>query len=294
MPAFIYRPRAFTLIELLVVIAIIVLLMALLLPAVQKVRESMNKMMCANNLRQIVLAAHHYHLDYGALPPVLTDGGKNFGYTSAFTLILLYVEQDAIAKSYRADLPPTSSPNDELANRPLKILLCPTMEPPSIPSHPAYASYGFCVGKQFAWGHVTPGSPPHDGTMIPVNQGKVRLTDITDGISNTFIAGEMHYNVKDYFFTSGPHAGAPRLGNTNWVYGYPSYSFGTAGVPYNKKTHTGPISQSGIAAFRSEHAAGANFAFGDGSVRSLAYTVENQIYQALSTRRGGEIVTLQE
>jgi prepilin-type N-terminal cleavage/methylation domain-containing protein/prepilin-type processing-associated H-X9-DG protein len=282
---------AFTLIELLVVIAIIALLLALLLPAVQKARESMNKMICASNLRQVVLAGHHYHLDYGHLPPVLTDGGKSFGYTSAFTLILPYVEQDAIAKTYRADLPPTVPPNNALADKPLKLLLCPTMELPSVPSHPAVGSYGFCVGTQYAWAHVTPGYPSHDGAMIPVNQGRVRLTDITDGTSTTFIAGEMHYNVKDYLYTSGPNAGSPRLGNTNWVYGYPSYSFGTAGVPYNKKTHAGPIAQSGIAAFRSEHVAGANFAYGDGSVRSLVYNVDNTIYQALATRRGGEAIS---
>lgn len=289
MPRYTRSRFAFTLIELLVVIAIIAILMALLLPAVQKARESMNKLLCASNLRQVGLALHHYHLDYNHLPPVLTDGGKNFGYTSAFTLILPYVEQDAVAKSYRADLPPTSPPNDVLASKPMKLLLCPTMEPPAVPSHPAYASYGFCVGKQYAWGHVTPGYPAHNGAMIPVNQGRIRLTNITDGTSNTFLAGEMHYNVKDYLFTSGPTAGQQRLGNTNWVYGYPTYSFGTAGVPYNKKTHTGPLAQSGIAAFRSEHVAGANFVYGDGSVRSLAYNVSDTIYQALATRRGGEV-----
>lgn len=285
---------AFTLIELLVVIAIISILMALLLPAVQKARESMNKLLCASNLRQITLAAHHYHLDYSTLPPVLTDGGKAFGYTSGFTMILPYFEQDAIARLYQPNLPPTSPPNDSIANKPLKLLLCPTMEPPTLPSHPAYGSYGFCIGNLYAWAHVTPGYPNHNGAMIPVNQGRVKLTDIGDGTSNTFFAGEMHYNVKDYVFTSGPNAGAPRLGNTNWVYGYPSYSFGTTAVPYNKKTHTGPIASSGIAAFRSEHVSGANFAYADGSVRSLSYQITQEPYQALSTRNGGELVDWSE
>lgn len=279
---------AFTLIELLVVIAIIALMMALLLPAVQKVRESMNKMQCASNLRQVNIALHHYHLDQGKLPPVLTDGGKSFGYTSGFTLILPYIEQDAIARQYRPELPPTVPPNSTIADKPIKVLLCPTMEEPALPPYPSFASYGFCVGSLDSWSHVTPGAPAHNGAMIPITQGRVRLTDIRDGTSNTLIAGEMHYNVKDYLYTSGPKAGNPRLGNTNWVYGYPSYSFGSTSVTYNKKTHTGPITESGIQAFRSEHSAGANFAFGDGSVRSLSYTIPQDIYRGLSTRSGGE------
>jgi prepilin-type processing-associated H-X9-DG protein len=276
---------------LLVVIAIIGLLLALLLPAVQKVREAANKMICASNLRQVVIAAHHYHNDHNRLPPVLSANGfKGFGYTSAFTMILPYIEQDNIAKDYRPELSPMVPPNDAIANRPLKLFLCPTMELPDLPPNPTYSSYGFCAGSQYAWAHVVPSYPPHDGVMIPGDQGRVTLTNIYDGTSNTMIAGEMHYSVKDYLYTSGPYAGARRLGNTCWVFGYPSYSFGTTFVTYNKKTHAGPATQTGIQGFRSEHAAGANFAFSDGSVRSLPYTIPYSVYQALSTRNGGEIV----
>jgi prepilin-type N-terminal cleavage/methylation domain-containing protein/prepilin-type processing-associated H-X9-DG protein len=286
------RLRAgFTLIELLVVIAIIGLLMALLLPAVQKVREAANKMICASNLRQVGLALHHYHLDYNRFPPVLSANGfKGFGFTSAFTMILPYVEEDNIAKNYRPELAPTVPPNDAIANRPLKFFLCPTMELPNHPPNPTYSSYGFCVGSQYAWNHVIPGSAPHDGALIPADQGKTSLTSIYDGTASTLVAGEMHYDVKDYLYTAGPFAGTQRLGNTCWVFGYPSYSFGTTYVPYNKKTITGPATETGIQAFRSEHVAGANFVFADGSVRSLAYTLEHKVYQALSTRNGGEAV----
>lgn len=99
------RRNAFTLIELLVVIAIIALLMALLLPAIQKVREAANKMLCASNLRQIAIAAHHYHSDYDRLPPGIlgTSGTPLIGavqaqYAGCLVFLLPYVEGDNIFK----------------------------------------------------------------------------------------------------------------------------------------------------------------------------------------------------
>lgn len=97
------RRKGFTLIELLVVIAIIALLMALLLPAIQKVREAANKMLCASNLRQIAIAAHNYHGDYNRLPPgylgpIPNEGTSASQSIGALTILLPYVEADNIAK----------------------------------------------------------------------------------------------------------------------------------------------------------------------------------------------------
>jgi len=119
--------RAFTLIELLVVIAIIALLMALLLPAIQKVREAANKMLCASNLRQITIAAHNYHGDYFRLPPgyygpIPNETGVNATGTNAqmwglLTVLLPYLEADNVFKLL-AD--PTSVSNTTAAQFDLK------------------------------------------------------------------------------------------------------------------------------------------------------------------------------
>jgi prepilin-type N-terminal cleavage/methylation domain-containing protein len=141
------RRSGFTLIELLVVIAIIVLLMALLLPAIQKVREAANKMLCASNLRQIMIAAHNYHNDYLKLPPglyaqafvgaVLTNSGRGNQpqYTGMLYPLLPYLEQDNLFRQFDIrNLALTGgdlnwwalTPNFNLAGARMKMLQCPS------------------------------------------------------------------------------------------------------------------------------------------------------------------------
>src|SRR5438309_2306019 len=92
------RRRGFTLTELLVVIAVIAMLMGLMLPAVQRAREAASRLSCANNLKQIGLAMHHYHLTYDTLPSALTRDGDDGG---TWTVILLpFLEQDNLFRQW--------------------------------------------------------------------------------------------------------------------------------------------------------------------------------------------------
>src|SRR2546429_204009 len=97
---------AFTLVELLVVIGIISILMAMLLPAIQKVREAANRLRCGSNLRQLGIALHHYHLDNGRFPPALISQDEDLsnGEATGFTQLLPYLEEDNVYKLYRFDL----------------------------------------------------------------------------------------------------------------------------------------------------------------------------------------------
>ena len=126
--------KAFTLIELLVVIAIIALLMALLLPAIQKVREAANKMICASNMRQLTIAMHNYHNDYGYFPAanydkVVVPGNPSGTKHSWRTFALPYIEGDNAAKVYNPNenwYAGTPSKNLSVASMQVKVYQCPT------------------------------------------------------------------------------------------------------------------------------------------------------------------------
>jgi prepilin-type N-terminal cleavage/methylation domain-containing protein/prepilin-type processing-associated H-X9-DG protein len=232
--------RAFTLVELLVVIAIIVLLMALLLPAIQKVREAANKMMCGSNLKQLAIACHHYQSDYSVLPPsrIARDA-----YATWPVLILPYIEEDSIYKLWNIHLG-YESQSEQARESTTKLFFCPSRRsPPQIAPYndinPPYrgvlgpgtcGDYACCAGDgsnrnirlargAMINGHVLDSYVPKQGgengidqpnanppglPLIPIKNftSYTGLDRIPDGTSNTFMLGEKH--VRPIDFTKAP------------------------------------------------------------------------------------------
>lgn len=291
------KRQAFTLIELLVVIAIIAIMMGLLLPAVQKVREAANRARCQNNLKQIGLALHNFHTDRGSFPPGYQDQavwpdpdqGPGWGWAA---FLLDYLEQGAIRSQINYSLnvgDPLNAPPRVL---PLKVFLCPsdrqlgtfTVTDGGANSWVlAPGSYVACNGNDGVDDMTT---PPHTGVFVRGPTG-FRIEDITDGTSNTFLVGERCTTMSLATWTGAvTNALVPSVRSPGSFSGASALVLG----------HCGPhLPNDNIVtdadAMSSAHIQGVLFLFGDGSVRPVNNSINMATYDALATRAGDEVVT---
>jgi prepilin-type N-terminal cleavage/methylation domain-containing protein/prepilin-type processing-associated H-X9-DG protein len=291
-----FHRRGFTLVELLVVIAIIGILVALLLPAVQAAREAARRTSCFNNMKQVGLSLHNYHDVHRSLPPgwlahdpatrrPMPEGETGWGWAG---LIFPFVEQNSAAETLvQYGLPVMDPVNNAARLHYVPLLRCPSdvngggkefsLETATgTPVRLAIANYvGMfgteeledCEGRPVGFTCLSDGAFQH--------QQGVRFADVIDGLSNTFLVGER----------------SSRIEHSTWVGVIPEGEeafariLGIADHPPN----SGGIHLDDL---MSQHPAGTNFLYADGSVRLVIETIDLNIYRAVATRAGSESATV--
>jgi prepilin-type N-terminal cleavage/methylation domain-containing protein len=316
------RRIAFTLIELLVVIAIIAILIGLLLPAVQKVREAAARAKCSNNLKQMGIAHHSYHDTNGTLMPMIGPYGCCWGTWAV--LILPHVEQENAYKRYqnwggndtiKVDFPArvTVGPKypryghslnrSAATGRRYSVLSCPSDQDNTPISNMTNLNYVVCGGTGGTYGSrpagapngfkVAPGMFNGAGSVATRKARKIKLTDVTDGLTNTVMMGEvLQGQGKDLrgfawwgdasaFSTFAP----PNTKIPDQIY--------TAGYCKNQPQRGLPCTTPGAVFYsRSHHTGGVNVGLGDGSVRFVRNSINPTTWLRMGSPNDGFVITI--
>ena len=304
------RRGGFTLIELLVVIAIIAILIGLLLPAVQKVRESANKTQCTNNLKQLGIAVHAYIGDFSNFPQ---NAGPGYNYNptspnswSWLARTLPYIEQQNVYNSANIAGGVSINAGGAAVQTYIKTFICPSASGPlttprtdeaNIGSNFNYGGppiavgqtcYKGVAGSNWMWGTYQNTGPSGTADGLDHGDGIFFRTDytrtltfagITDGTSNTLMVGE----------------DIPSM-NVHCDWPFFNHATGTCAIPLNSAMLAGqpgynnPTDWPDVYSFRSRHTGGAQFAMADGSVRFVTASIAQPTYRAAATIAGNEVV----
>lgn len=309
------RRRGFTLIELLVVIAIIAILIALLVPAVQKVREAAARTQCSNSMRQVGVALHNFHDVYKRFPPGQPQGYyysnwygdpqvRDVDRSCWVAFILPYIEQAPMDAQVQAFLKaPTASHTcfGSFATTHIQTLLCPS-DPNSpklgtVPgnSQGTHTNFLVCHGSSYA----TPGgSNGSNLNGIFYARSRTRMTEITDGTSNTLMVSEilLSPDVNSSHDIRGRVWNSIHAGSTLSTIYPPNSTIGDNPQGYCNALPAAPCGSQSVAnayvLARSQHTGGVNICLADASVRFVSNTVTPSVWLAMGTRAGNEIVTL--
>lgn len=311
-------------IEILVVVAIIGVLIAMLLPAVQQARESARRTQCTNNLRQLALAAHNFHLSRGSFPPGLHQlevaASPRYRGTSLFAYLLPFIEQGVIGNVWDYNYPMNNTLGGPDARSAVVIAtyVCPSdqiVENPVVSSGRYFGmtSYGGNGGLR----SYDPDLATLDGlfhttgpaSLPKPNQKPVTSAMILDGTSNTLMFGERnHYDPNfetfaaaswttslQYLGTWAAIGGRKRIGDVV-MSAFAGINYHTP-CTYDELMATTPgatpsafttYEDMRLCAWGSNHPGGANFALADGSARFVSEMLPQPVLQAISTRSGAE------